>query len=67
MNQRKPAATCKKPLKSAAILTIKRPGTMTPVGRREIALWLRRQATNLLKYGKGYNDTGDFRARFLYE
>ena len=54
-------------MKSAAILTLKKPGTMTAKGRSQIAAWLRRQATNLLKYGKDYNDTGDFRARYLYD
>ena len=54
-------------MNSAAVLTLKKPGTMTDKGRKEIAAWLRKQAANLLKYGKDYNDTGDFRARYLYE
>ena len=53
-------------MNSVAIVTIKKPGMMTPKGRKEIAAWLRRQAANLLKYGKDYNDTGAFRARYFY-
>ena len=53
-------------MNSAAILTIKKPGEMTEKGRKDIANWLRNQARNLLRYGKKYNDTGDFRARYLY-
>lgn len=53
-------------MKSAAILTLKKPGDMSASGRKNIAAWLKKQAANLLKYGKDYNDTGDFRARYLY-
>lgn len=53
-------------MNSAAILTLKKPGEMTPKGRAQIAAWLRKQAANLLRYGKDYNDTGDFRARYLH-
>lgn len=53
-------------MKSAAILTIKKPGDMSAKGRTDIAAWLRRQARNLVRYGKKYNDTGNFTARYLY-
>lgn len=53
-------------MKSAALLTIKKPGALSPAGRKEIVAWLRKQATNLSKYGKIYNDTGNFTARFGY-
>lgn len=52
---------------SAAIVTIKAPGAMTDKGRREIAKWLRNQASNLTRYGARYVDKGAFRARWLYE
>lgn len=54
-------------LKVAASFSIDRPGKMTPKGRKEIALWLKQQAKNLEKYGKDYNDTGGFRARYYYK
>lgn len=47
----------------AALLTIKRPGLMTPKSRRDIAKWLRRQADMLLKDGKDYSETR-YRARY---
>lgn len=46
-----------------ASLQVLRPGDMTPKGRREIALWLRRQAADLVKHGKDYS-TARFRARY---
>ncbi len=51
---------------SAAVITIKKPGAMTKRGRCEIATWLRNQASNLLKHGNDYNDTGNFVARYNY-
>jgi len=42
--------------KTAAILTLKAPGRMTDKGRKDIAAWLRRQATDLVKLGKQYSD-----------
>lgn len=51
--------------KSAAILTIKAPGLMTPKGRKQIAAWLVRHADDLLTYGKQYTE-GTFRGRYLY-
>lgn len=51
--------------KSAAILTIKHPGKMSAKGRREIAAWLRRHASMLVKHGKEYTD-GRFIGRYLY-
>ena len=40
---------------------------MTARGRKSIAAWLRKQSKNLLKYGKDYNNTGNFTARYLYK
>ena len=53
--------------KVAASFTVQKPGRMTAKGRRDIAVWLRRQAANLLKHGSEYNDAGAFRARYYYE
>ena len=50
---------------SCAILTIKKPGKMTDKGRKAIAVWLRAHASNLIKHGAGYNDKGDFVARYM--
>ena len=55
----------KKVEKSAAIITIKSPGKMTKRGRRDIAEWLRRHATWLLKHGDEYTN-GRFAGRFIY-
>ena len=54
-------------MKVAASFTVAKPGRMTDKGRKEIVAWLRKQATNLLKYGSEYNDTGAFRARYYVE
>ena len=51
-------------LKSTAILTLKKPGSLTSLERKDIVVWLRHQANNLLKHGKDYNDTGNFTARY---
>lgn len=51
--------------KCAAVVTIHGPGRMSKRGRADIAAWLRRQATFLLKYGTEYSDTR-FTARYLY-
>ena len=51
---------------SAAIITIKQPGKMTPKGRRDIAAWLRRHAEMLVKEGKNYTE-GRFTGRYLYK
>ena len=53
-------------MKSAACLTIKRPGDMTKQGRADIAKWLRSQATRLVRDGTKYNATGSFTARYMY-
>jgi len=53
------------PIKTAGVLTLDRPGSMTEVGRIEIARWLRSQAKLLLKYGKDYTTTR-FTSRYLY-
>lgn len=52
--------------KTAAIITIKSPGKMTPRGRKDIVTWMRKQAAHLHKYGKHYTDKR-FTARFIYE
>lgn len=49
---------------SIATFTIKKPGAMTADERKKIVVWLRYQATCLLKKGKEYNDRGAFRARY---
>jgi hypothetical protein len=53
------------PIKSAAVLTIKRPGKMTKRGRLAVVAWLRRQAAFFAKYGSKYSETR-FTARYLY-
>ncbi len=55
----------KKPSSTAAILTIKKPGTMTKQGRKDIADWLRRAASDLVKLGDQYTKT-KFTARYYY-
>lgn len=52
--------------KTAAIITLRKPGQYSTSGRKAIAAWLRNQARNLERFGKAYNDAGDFRARYLY-
>ena len=52
--------------KTAAILTLKKPGLYTQEGREDIAKWLRKQAKHLVDYGDQYIDTGDYRARYYY-
>lgn len=47
-----------------AILTLKKPGAMTPDGRKHLARWLRRSANDLVKLGDQYNATGRFMARY---
>lgn len=54
-------------VKTAAILTIDKPGAMSPEGRRAIAKWLRDRAVDLIKYGEQFNDTGKFVARYYYK
>lgn len=55
----------KKTPKSAAILTIKSPGTMSKKGRKAIAAWMQRQATDFVQLGDKYTDR-KFTARYLY-
>jgi len=52
-------------IKSAAVLTIFQPGTLTKHGWADIAAWLRRQARHLMRDGHGYSPTR-FTARYLY-
>lgn len=54
-------------MKSAATVTIKAPGAMTPKGRKDIADWLRQHADDLERDGKDYVETGSFRGRYAYE
>lgn len=49
---------------TAATFTIHRASDMTPVGRKEIAAWLRKQAANLVKHGANYSKR--VTARYLY-
>ena len=51
--------------KSAAVITIKSPSRMTKRGRKDIADWLRRHATMLVKDGDKYTN-GRFTGRFIY-
>jgi hypothetical protein len=50
--------------KSAAVVTIHRADEMTPEGRKEVAAWLRRQASFLTKDGDKLAKR--FTARYLY-
>jgi hypothetical protein len=50
--------------KSAAVLTIFDADIMTKKGKNDIAQWLRRQASLLLRDGDKY--ARRFRARYLY-
>jgi hypothetical protein len=56
----------RKPAQSAAIITIKSPGKMSPRGRRDIAKWLRMHAAHILKHGKDYTE-GKFTGRYIYQ
>lgn len=49
--------------KRVATLTIAAPGKMTKKGRSDIAVWLMRQARNLVKDGELYTN-GRFTARY---
>ena len=51
--------------KTAATLTIHGPGRMSKAGRRDIANWLRRHASMLVKEGDKYTE-GRFRGGFHY-
>jgi hypothetical protein len=50
--------------KSAAIVTIKDAPKMSRKGRKDIASWLRRQATFLEKHADQF--AGRFTARYIY-
>lgn len=54
-----------KTAKSAAVITIKAPGTMTAKGRKAIADWLRHHALMLIKDGAAYTE-GRFTGRYMY-
>lgn len=49
---------------SAAVVTIRNADKMTKKGRAEVATWLRRHASDLVKYGANYD--GNFRGRYRY-
>ncbi len=49
---------------AAAVLTLRDVDQMSPEGRKDIAAWLRRQASHLLRHGDDY--ASRFRARCLY-
>ena len=51
---------------TAAVVTIHRPGEMSPRGRRRIAAWLRRTAETLVKDGDKLSPTR-FTARYIYQ
>lgn len=53
-------------MKTAAIITIHKPGKMSREGRRSIARWLKRHAEMLVKEGKNYTE-GRFTGRYLYD
>lgn len=57
--------TVKRRQKSAAVLSIFDAPRMTARGRRDIAAWLRRHASWLVKRGAGYTN-GRFTGRYLY-
>jgi hypothetical protein len=52
--------------RTAATLTIKDAGTLTPQQRRPIAAWLRRQAQEFLHGGNTYTDK-TFHARYQHK
>lgn len=54
----------KKSDKSAAVLSLFSVPAMTAKGRANIAAWLRRQATMMLREGKNYTE-GRFTARYI--
>jgi hypothetical protein len=52
--------------KSAAVLTIKDAGKMTPSGARAVANWLRKQAGYLERANERKALSDRYRARYLY-
>lgn len=50
--------------KSAAIVTIRDAARMTARGRRDVAAWLRRTASFLVKHGDQYSSR--FTGRYMY-
>lgn len=51
--------------KTASVVTINEPGSMSKKGRKQIADWLRRTACDLERLGEKYT-TGRFTARYHY-
>lgn len=51
--------------KTAAVLTIQKPGQMSQFGRYEIAEWLRKQADAFESMGHQYSNHR-FRARYIH-
>ena len=54
-----------RPDRSAAVITIKDGAKMTKGGVRDVANWLRKQASWFERYAKELSPT--FRARYLYQ
>ena len=50
---------------SAAIITIKKPASMSARGRKSIAKWMRKQAEYFEEYGREYSEA-KFTARYIY-
>jgi hypothetical protein len=48
-----------------AELKIMKPGKMSPAGRRQVAMWIRRHLAIFLKDGKNYGND-DYRGRYVY-
>jgi hypothetical protein len=42
-----------------------KPGKMSPAGRRQVAMWIRRHLAIFLKDGKNYGND-DYRGRYVY-
>jgi len=59
-------ATRPKIKRTAATLTLNKPGAYSARGRKAIADWLRAQAHHLIHHGKDYTEKGNFRARFHF-
>jgi hypothetical protein len=51
-------------IETAAVVTINSAWDMTPRGRKDVADWLRRTATELVKHGSEYGNR--FTARYRY-
>lgn len=54
-------------LKSAALITLDKPGAWTKSGRNRIAKWMRDRASDLEDMGELFTDTGPMRMRYMVE